>query len=141
MRDWKFGVSWGLLGVCVFCAVAGFVVSVANYKTKASKSAVAAIQKKLNPGELEAFKDACASQVQGAAASGVVLIECKLLSPKVTKKPNPNLVGDHAEVDLLVKDSNGQHYAMFVQLDKSTYTTVGQNVTPIEGVLRTIPAP
>lgn len=139
-KHWQFAVGYGLLGICVFLGVAGFVLGLSAEKTKASKSSVAAIQKKLNPGAREAFRDACAGQIAGAAASGVTLVECKLVKPKeVGLKQNPTLKGDKATVALSVKDTDDNYYVVFVQLDKSTYSTLGQNVTPVATPLATQP--
>ncbi len=131
MKNAWFAAGYGLLGVAVAISVAGFVLGLSNLN-KASKASVVAIQEKLNPGAEQAFKDACAGQIQGAAASGVILVECKLVKPKeVGLKHNPELKGDRATVALAVKDTTKQNYVVIVVLDKSTYSTLDQSVTPV----------
>jgi hypothetical protein len=139
MKHWQIGIGYALLGVCVAMAVAGFVLGLTSLN-KASKASVAAIQKKLDPGAEQAFKDACAGQIQGAAASGVVLVECKLVKPKeVGLKQNPELKGDRATVALSVRDTTKQNYVVIVILDKSTYSTLDQSVVPVAKAPATLP--
>ena len=138
----RFALAYGVLGVLVFLGAAGFVLGLISVETKADKGKVAAIQRKLDPGAVEAFKDACAGQIAGAAQSGVILVECKLVAPKeVGQKSNPQIKGDQALVALSVKDTAGQHYVVFVSLDKSAYATVGQQVTPVELAPKTLADP
>jgi len=138
----RFALAYGLLISLVFLGAAGFVLGLVSVTTKANKKSVAAIQQKLNPGAAEAFKDACAGQIAGAAQSGVILVECKLVAPKeVGQKENPQIKGDIALVALSVKDTSGQHYVVFVSLDKSAYATVGQQVTPVELAPKTLADP
>lgn len=137
-----FGLAYIVLGVIVVVAVAAFVLGVVNTSTKASEGAVQAIQEQLDPGAAQAYKDACEAQVRGAAADGVTLVECKLAAPKgLALKHNPDVHGDSAQVALAVKDSTGQAYVVFVELDKSAWTMTNYKVTPLAKGLPTIEAP
>ena len=136
-----FAAGYGLLGVCVFMAVAGFVLGLTSLN-KASKHSVQVLQAKVNPGAEQAYKDACATQVQGAAASGVTLVQCKLADPKeVGLKHNPNIEKGQALVALAVQDSTGQHYVVFVEMNNSAWTQTNYKVTPLAKGLATIEEP
>ena len=140
-RDLQFAFGYMLLGIVAVCAVAG-AVALALQSGKASKHSVQAIEQRLDPGALQAYKDACEAQIRGAEADGVTLVECKLTDPKaLALKHNPDVHGDHVNVALTVKSSAGQAYLVFVELDKSAWTMTNYKVTPLAKGLPTIEAP
>jgi len=137
----RFALGFALLIVLAVCAVAG-AVALGLQSGKASKHSVEVIEQKLNPGALQAYKDACEAQVRGAANDGITLVECKLTDPKsIALKHNPDVKGDHAMVALTVKSSEGQAYVVFVELDKTAWTMTNYKVTPLAKGLPTIEAP
>lgn len=137
----RFALGFALLIVLAVCAVGG-AVALALQGGKASKHSVRVLEQKLNPGAIQAYKDACAAQVQGAAADGVTLVQCKLAAPgEVGLKHNPDLRKGHANVALAVQDSNGQNYVVFVEMNNSAWTQTNYKVTPLAKGLATIPAP
>jgi len=143
-----FAVAYAILIVLGICAVLGAVAfSVSGGKAskqsvQSVENSVQGIQQKLNPGALQAYKDACEIQIRGAANDGVTLVECKLTDPKaVDLKHNPDVNGDHALVVLSIKASDGQAYVTYVELDKTAWTQTNYKVTPLEKGLPTIEAP
>ena len=137
----RFAAGWALLFVMVM--LVGVLTYVVFTEDKpATKADVARIEQKLNPGALQAYKDACGIQIQGAASAGVTLVECKLAQPKFLHlKHNPDVHGDHASVGLVVKSINGDVWLTFVELDKSSWSQSDYKITPIAEAPPTIESP
>lgn len=136
-----FSIGFSICIVLGICAILG-AIALSLSSGKASKHSVQVIETKLNPGTLQAYKDACEAQVRGAAADGVTIVECKLTDPKsIALKHNPDVHGDQASVALTVKSSEGQAYVVFVEMNKSAWTTANYKVTPLAKALPTIEEP
>ncbi len=119
MKKVWFGVGYGLLGVVVAMAVAGFGLGLTSLN-KASKSSVAAVQNEVSPGANAAYKSACDATEQSAAGAGLVLTECKLVKPPKGTS-NPRLKGDEATVVLQVKETGGNYFIIEAVVSKEAY--------------------
>jgi hypothetical protein len=120
VKQWQFALGYGLLGVCVFMAVAGFVLALHDHSAKADRSAVSALQKEVSPGARAAYKAACDAAEQSAAGAGLVLTECKLVKPPKGRQ-NPLLKGDVAQLVLQVRESGGNYFIIEVVVSKEAY--------------------
>jgi hypothetical protein len=123
-----FAAGYGLLGICVFMAVAGFVLGLTSLN-KASKASVAAVRQEVDPGARAAYRAACDATEQSAAGAGLVLTECKLVDPGPKGQPNPQLQGDKATVVLQVKETGGNYFIIEAIVSKEAYQPKAVHVT------------
>lgn len=119
----KFAVGYALLGALALMGIAAFVISVATYTGKASKSSVAVIAKAVDPSKDAAVKSACNYAVSQAAASGLVAKSCALHKGKGTYQ----IKGDLAQVvvDVVTPDAK---FVVAVSLSKGVWTAGGLQV-------------
>jgi len=129
----RFAVAYGLLGIVVALAAAGFVLGLVATTGKASNASVVADRARiakaeaaLNPTVESAIVSACAYAENDANSQGVVITECKLYKPEAGEKPNPEVDGDTVTVALVVRLSTGDYYVVGVKMNKGIYQPVGQ---------------
>jgi hypothetical protein len=123
----KVAALWALLGILSAFCVAGSVFGIASWKTKAPKSAITQINKKIQAGEKEAAKAACAYVASTAAAQGIIITSCKEYKGKNAYKAK----GDEGQVAVTAIGS-GKEFLLVVSLNRGTWVASDLQVAGVK---------